>query len=101
MVGKTQQGAENLERRRYLLLTAALRDHELDLRTALANLNVVPLEIRRLIEATQSGDLQIAEGARDRSQLKSMSDLLRKSKGNAKAVLKEMSAPRSVCATAC
>ena len=90
MVGKTQQGAENLERRRYLLLTAALRDHELDLRTALANLNVVPLEIRRLIEATQSGDLQIAEGARDRSQLKSMSDLLRKSKGNAKAVLKEM-----------
>jgi len=72
--------SENLERKRFLLLTAALKD---------ANSQVA---IDRLRAATKSADLQIAEGARDRSQLKSMSDLLHKSAGNARAVFAEMNA---------
>lgn len=72
--------SENLERKRFLLLTAALKD---------ANSQVA---IDRLRKATKANELQIADGARDRSQLKSMSDLLHKCNGNARAVFAEMDA---------
>jgi hypothetical protein len=75
-----KMGSMNLERKRYLLLVAALKDND------------SPAAIARLRNATKVGDLKVAEAAKPHSQLKSMSDLLRDNRGNVRDVMADMSA---------